>query len=831
METPGQVPESVNCHTCGGVIPLTGQEGFTHVKCPACGAIAVVPVRFGQYLLLSPMGIGGMGAVYKAMDLPLRRYCAVKILRPKLANDPEFIEHFSREARAAAAVTHNNIAQVYAFGQQDGQYYLAMELLERGSLDDRINTAGTLPEKEVLTIGRQIATGLRAALQRGLLHRDIKPANILFNSDGEPKLVDFGLAHMQETTAADAPATLEASPTVAAPLPGKQIWGTPYYVAPEKLRSQPEDFRSDIYSLGATLFHALAGRPPFEAETADGVVSKQARQPAHSLKAFRPTLQDATVRLVGRMLAKNPAERPRSYDDLIAEFDAALQAVQQAEAAEELVTPGGQRFTVVSLIGTTVVIVACLVAGWLVWTWIWQPQVTAPPPPPETNVVVQPLPPPPPPAQLVATVDFQADDPWVKAWNDATLEFAQAQYGRAFLGYRDLAMTMTDVSQAKRLQWVELFQGLTMIANEHPKDAQLLFRLAAGRYSPPAGADITTDTFAAPLLQALLGAAPFPELDAPAWAAALLPLLQGFAHLGKHDLPAAAAAFQQYADLPKAADQTWAFHLQPLAARLAAECHAPAEIEALQQEQKFVDALDKLRAVAEQATLPYVRQLLTARRVTLEPAAERQRAEAARAREEAEKRQREEEERQRQRAEADAELLQRLEPLLAAAWPRYEFQTAQNHCAMTAAQLQTEAARQQFAARQALVNLLAGFKNQLLTDFAARPFDAQNLETRTAPVSGIIASGTEKEIIVRKPYGQTALPWGDLPPKSIAQLAEFYAATRGRTEPAETLAHRYLLLAVFCRHYGLVRPAAAYAELVEKLSPDLKAQLDLAFRP
>src|SRR2546426_6428888 len=201
MAAPGTVPASINCHSCGAVLDLSGQEGFTHVECPQCGALSVVPLQFGNFLLLNTLGIGGVGTVYKAIDLSLNRYLALKILRPKLAANPQFTDNFSREARAAASVSHPNVAQVYSFGEQEGQYYLAMELLERGSLDDRMAHIGKLSEPEVLDIGVQIASALRAAQQRGRLHRDVKPGNILFNDEGVPKIVDFGLARASEAQA------------------------------------------------------------------------------------------------------------------------------------------------------------------------------------------------------------------------------------------------------------------------------------------------------------------------------------------------------------------------------------------------------------------------------------------------------------------------------------------------------------------------------------------------------------------------------------------------------------------------------------------------------
>jgi serine/threonine protein kinase len=310
MDTPGKVPVSINCHSCGAVLDLTGRTGFTHVECNHCGAASVVPLQFGNFLLLHAIGVGSTGTVYKAIDLALNRYLGLKILSKKLSSDPGFVASFSHEAQAAATVNHPNVAQVYSFDLQDGQYYLAMELCDRGSLDDRITKLGKLPEAEILAIGQQIASALHAAWRYGLLHRDVKPGNILFNEDGVPKIVDFGLARGH-----DAPVAQDHA--------SGQIWGTPYYVAPEKLRGKAEDVRSDVYSLGATLFHALAGHPPPDAAP-DG----HTPEPALSLETYAPSLHEHTTRIIARMLARDPAERYGSYDEAIRDLDAAQQALK-----------------------------------------------------------------------------------------------------------------------------------------------------------------------------------------------------------------------------------------------------------------------------------------------------------------------------------------------------------------------------------------------------------------------------------------------------------------------------------------------------------------------
>jgi len=356
MDAPGKVPDSINCHSCGAIVDLTGQTGFTHVECKHCGALSVVPLQFGDFLLLNPIGIGGVGTVYKDIDIPLNRYLALKILHKKLSTNPVFISSFSQEARAAASVNHSNVAQVYSFGEIDGQYYLSMELCDQGSLDDRITKLGKLPEADVLSIGQQIAAALGVAWRRGLLHRDVKPGNILFNEDGVPKIIDFGLARSHDR---DAGGAAEGD--------SEQLWGTPYYVAPEKLRGHPEDLRSDIYSLGATLFHALAGQPPSEGATTGAVLAKHTTQPALSLQTYAPGLHERTTRAVACMLAQDPAERYESYEEVIQDLTEAQEELKGVGVTNSIVAPTRERFSMLSVLGMLAVLVVCLAVVWLMW--------------------------------------------------------------------------------------------------------------------------------------------------------------------------------------------------------------------------------------------------------------------------------------------------------------------------------------------------------------------------------------------------------------------------------------------------------------------------------
>jgi len=284
------------------MLDVSEQEPFSEIHCPSCGTRMRVRTQFDHFQLIEAIASGGMGTVYKARDLNLDRIVALKLLRKEFSLDEEYIEKLETEAKITASVSHPHVVKVFSFGCDQGLYYIAMELVDKGSLDDLMGLQGRIAEVQVLEIGIQVAQGLRAAMEAGLIHRDVKPGNILFADAHTSKIVDFGLA-MPLEQARDAE--------------GGEIWGTPYYVAPEKLNHEPEDFRSDIYSLGGTLFHALAGRPPFEADNASMVALKHIKSQVVSLQAFAPDISSPTAYVINRTLAKNPDERYQSYDELI----------------------------------------------------------------------------------------------------------------------------------------------------------------------------------------------------------------------------------------------------------------------------------------------------------------------------------------------------------------------------------------------------------------------------------------------------------------------------------------------------------------------------------
>jgi len=298
--------ESFNCAECTANIDVKGLPSFSDVTCPQCGARASVPARLANFQLLKLMGTGGMGGVYYARDEGLGRFVAIKVMLQSLGNDPVFIENFKREAQAVAKLNHPNIAQIYSFGQEKGQPYIVMELVSGERVDAMMESQGCISPALAMQIGLEIAQGLSAADEAGLVHGDIKPENILLDTKGRAKLVDFGLA------------------TVAHEAAGEGIWGTPYYIAPEKIRRQKVDARADIYSLGATLYHMLTGKPPFEGKTPVEVVKARLEQPPPDPRKVKPGLPEIITSIITRMLAVEKTDRYPNYLSLISDLNKAV---------------------------------------------------------------------------------------------------------------------------------------------------------------------------------------------------------------------------------------------------------------------------------------------------------------------------------------------------------------------------------------------------------------------------------------------------------------------------------------------------------------------------
>ena len=259
----------------------------------------------GNFLLERELGLGGMGGVYMGRDKMLDRPVAVKVMQKEYGSDPEFVEKFKTEAKAAARLIHPNIAQIYSYGICEGMPYIAMELACGGSLYSIMQAnPGKTDVTRVLKICQQVAQALQCANDQGCIHGDVKPENILLDANGNAKLVDFGLAGMQKNT--------------------DEIWGTPYYISPEKVKKEPIDFRADMYSLGGTLYHALTGVAPFEGADTVAVVKARFAGAPKKPSEIRPDLTPAIDALVLKMLALNKEDRYPSFEALIDAFKGVL---------------------------------------------------------------------------------------------------------------------------------------------------------------------------------------------------------------------------------------------------------------------------------------------------------------------------------------------------------------------------------------------------------------------------------------------------------------------------------------------------------------------------
>jgi eukaryotic-like serine/threonine-protein kinase len=307
------------CWMCGAVLDTGGYEPLVRVVCRNCGQKNLLQRTFDHFVPVETLGAGGMGTVYKARDAQLERFVALKLLHKDLSGEADHDAQLQQEARMAASVNHPNVVQIFSLGTDHGRFYVVMELIDHGSLDDLIESQGRLPEHQVLDIGIQIARGLRAAHQKGLIHRDVKPANILFVDEQAAKIGDFGLAAFATQNSEDIQSD-------------RVIWGTPPYVAPERLCHQPEDVHSDIYSLGATLFHAVAGKPPIDSNTNSATELRALKQHPAELRAIAPEVSAPTARVLQRMIAPDPKQRFSLYDELLAELDAARRELEIADA-------------------------------------------------------------------------------------------------------------------------------------------------------------------------------------------------------------------------------------------------------------------------------------------------------------------------------------------------------------------------------------------------------------------------------------------------------------------------------------------------------------------
>jgi eukaryotic-like serine/threonine-protein kinase len=270
----------------------------------------MIGIKLGPYSILAPLGAGGMGEVYRARDERLGREVAVKVLPKAVADDPDRLVRFEREARALAAISHPNILAIFDFGTESGLAYAITELLEGETLRQRIERE-RLPWRRSVEISAAIAEGIAAAHGKGIIHRDIKTENIFLTSDGRVKVLDFGLARI-EPSANTAEATTVTDPGTAI----GTVLGTMGYMSPEQVRGHAADARSDIFTLGCVLYEMLAGNRAFARETSTETMAAILKDPAPEVSFSGVEVTPELNRIIARCLEKNPNERFQSASDL-----------------------------------------------------------------------------------------------------------------------------------------------------------------------------------------------------------------------------------------------------------------------------------------------------------------------------------------------------------------------------------------------------------------------------------------------------------------------------------------------------------------------------------
>ena len=272
--------------------------------------------KLGGYRLMRRLGSGAMADVYLAEQTSLGRHVALKVLRPETLRHPAAVSRFEQEARAAASLVHGHIVQIHEVACIDGVHFLAEEYVAGPSLRTWLDVRGALDPRQALAVLAQVGSALVRAAQQGIVHRDIKPENLLVTPSGDVKVADFGLVRV---AGEDLELTQDG-----------MTLGTPLYMSPEQGEGRVVDARSDLYSLGATVYHLLAGKPPFMGPSAISVVMAHIKDPPPPLASRRPDLPAGLCGIVERLLAKDPADRFASPQEL-------LQAVSDLEAS---VAPG-----------------------------------------------------------------------------------------------------------------------------------------------------------------------------------------------------------------------------------------------------------------------------------------------------------------------------------------------------------------------------------------------------------------------------------------------------------------------------------------------------------
>lgn len=280
------------------------------------------------YEIMEKLGQGGMGAVYRGRQINMDRIVAIKTLNAQLSAQKSYVEKFLNEAKSVARLNHNNIIKGIDIGQHKGHYYFIMEFVDGPTLQEKLNKDGLFSEKDALQITLQIADAIRYINQFGIVHRDIKPDNIILTLQNIPKLADLGLVLTNNQVESTPPSTSSGNESHSGNTSAvnTSFVGTPHYISPEQAQQKAVDFRSDIYSLGATLFHLVTGRTPFVGDRSIIIMTKHITEDLTYPRDLNPALSRGIADLIMKMMEKEPSARHQTPDELIADIKAVLES-------------------------------------------------------------------------------------------------------------------------------------------------------------------------------------------------------------------------------------------------------------------------------------------------------------------------------------------------------------------------------------------------------------------------------------------------------------------------------------------------------------------------
>jgi hypothetical protein len=731
---------------------------------------------FNNFELVETVGIGGMGTVYKATDTLLDRFVALKLLRKDLGDEIDYATRLQQEARVAASVSHPNVIQVFSSGKDHGQFYLVMELVDHGSLDDLIEQRKSLPEEQVVEAGIQVAKGLRAAHAKGLIHRDVKPANILFTDEHTAKIGDFGLAGVAAETGEGR----------------SEIWGTPYYVAPERLNNQPEDFRSDIYSLGATLFHAISGRAPIEGDTNSATALRELKNSPMDLRQVAPQVSEKTAGVLHRMIAPDPAKRYSSYDELVA-------ALEHAHGV--LTGKGDARGTPWLAAGISILVALAIAVGAVVFVRNSRKAVS-----PTSNAPAGPV-------IAVAELERQAGE----ARHQLVLNHfnvAGAQFAR-----------IAGEARGKQplYSWARLQQALAaMVGRENSQARQALQDVENAGQAGFGKSDADLAKFFITTAKRLLAPGIVPGVEAAQKntrnfeSFALFPL--GLKNVDQGAATEAIPFFEQFVNAKPAGNFAWIGDFKPLAQKYlddsrlylawknqpAAEGTPADPAETLARVRDLKKKLKTRSALSDEVNAQ--EKMLAAR------AGDLQKTEQA------------------ARAQERKKLLDVQAPSWNAALANYRqkvmvYDFAGARDAISAAKVSEPGLRDAQTAALKKAQWLTDWKTRLMEDLNRTHFAGAVSDTTGTPYTGIDGA-TAQALAMKVPYGSVQVPWIKLAPKTLLGLSSYFIKPT-----AADVADRQWLSAAFAAETGQTDAARTLAEAAAKVKPEYRNQIPVLLPP